>query len=209
MGFFCSIGGRTVVIHGTEWVGARELLLMVCRSVRGKRCSSASTQRCLKRAPSSKLARTWFNWLVKGLLLLQSVTYSACHSPAVWSLWTVWSHCGLLSCNLPEQLPLHVCTCPKLCVSARPEGVLSQTQGSRQWQGVKAVVVSHSTSPSSPSNSSSLWIGISKFWINLFPSRKWLGRALKFVDGFMWTSRGSTSGESSWRALNQKPLTWL
>lgn len=42
-------------------MGPRELLHMVCRSVRGKRRSSASTQRCLQRAPSSKLAWALFS----------------------------------------------------------------------------------------------------------------------------------------------------
>lgn len=43
---------------------------------------------------------------------------------ALWPLRPIGSHRRLLPHHLPEQLPLHVRTCPELRVSAGPEGVL-------------------------------------------------------------------------------------
>lgn len=45
----------------------------------------------------------------------------------------------MLSCNLSEQFPLHVCTCPTLCVSAGQKGLLLQTQGPCQRQGMETI----------------------------------------------------------------------
>lgn len=56
--------------------------------------------------------------------------------PALRPLQPIGSHRWLLPHHLPEQLPLHVCTCSELRVSAGPEGVLLQTQGSCQHQGL-------------------------------------------------------------------------
>lgn len=76
-----SVGCGKIVVHGTERVGPRELLPVVCRGVRGQRRPSASTQRGLQGAPSSKPAWTTFRrdtWSTKEVIAMVEVIQLSC-----------------------------------------------------------------------------------------------------------------------------------